>query len=54
MDDDEHQCYHKKIDELKNIMKKHNVPLPNAYKEKGSSSLDSKRKGKALLTNTIS
>ena len=31
-------------------MKKHNVPLPNAYKEKGSSS-DSKGKGKALMEN---
>ena len=50
---DEHQCYHKKIDELKNIMK-HNVPFPNSYKEKGSASLDSKRKGKALLTHTVS
>ena len=37
-----------------NIMKKHNVPLPNAYKEKGSSSSDSKGKGHDLLINTIS
>ena len=35
-------------------MKKHNVSLPNSYKEKGSSSLDSKRKGQSLLTHTIS
>ena len=35
---EEHECYHKKIDELASIMKKHNVPLPNAYKDKGSSS----------------
>ena len=47
---EEHECYHKKIDELTNVMKKHNVPLPNAYKEKGSS-LDSKGKGQALMAN---
>ena len=35
-------------------MKNCNVPFPNTYKEKGSSSLDSKRKGKVLLTNNIS
>ena len=31
---EEHKCYNKKIDELTIIMKKHNVPLPNSYKEK--------------------
>ena len=41
---EEHECYHKKIDELTSIMEKHNVPLPNSYKDKGSSS-DSKGKG---------
>ena len=51
---DEHECYHKKIDELTNIIKKHNVPLPNAYKEKGSSSSDSKGKGQALMENSSS
>jgi len=35
-------------------MKKHNVPLPNAHKEKGSSSLDSNSKGKALLKHIVS
>ena len=30
---EEHECYHKNIDELMTIMKKHNVPLPNTYKE---------------------
>ena len=54
MGHDEHQCLYKQIDELKNIMKKHNVPLPKAYMERGSSSLDSKGKGHALLTNTVS
>ena len=34
-------------------MKKHNVPLPNTYKDKGSSS-DSKGKGKALMANSNS
>ena len=34
MGHEEHECYHKKIDELTNIMKKYNVPLPKAYKEK--------------------
>ena len=34
-------------------MKKHNVPLPNAYKDKGSSS-DSKGKGQALMANSNS
>ena len=48
-----HECYHKNIDELTNIMQKHNVPLPNAYKEKGSSS-DSKGKGQALMENSSS
>ena len=43
----------KKIDELMNIMKKHNVPFPNTYKDKGSSS-DSKGKGKALMENSNS
>ena len=47
---EEHECYLKKIDELTNIMKKHNVPLPNAYKDKESSS-DSKGKGQALMAN---
>ena len=50
---EEHECYNKKIDELMNIMKKHNVPLPNAYKEKGSS-LDSMDKWKALMENSSS
>ena len=43
----------KKIDELTNIMKKHNVPLPNAYKDKGSSS-DSKGQGQELMENSSS
>ena len=43
---EEHECYLKKIDELTHIMKKHNDPLPNAYK--GSSS-DSQAKGQALM-----
>ena len=51
---EEHECYHKNIGKLMNIMKKHNVPLPNAYKEKGSSSLDSKSKGQALMENSSS
>ena len=34
-------------------MKKHNVPLPNAYKEKGSSS-KLKGKGQALMENSTS
>lgn len=51
---EEHECYHKKIHELMSIMKKHNVPLPNAYKEKGSSSSYSKGKGKALMANSNS
>ena len=34
-------------------MKKHNVPLPNAYKDKGSS-LDSKGNGQALMANSNS
>ena len=50
---DENECYHKNIDELTNILKKHNVPLPNAYKDKGSS-LDSKGKGKELMENSNS
>ena len=50
---EEHECYHKKIDELTNTMKKHNVPLSNAYKEKGSS-LDSKGKGQELMENSSS
>ena len=50
---EEHECYHKKIDELTNIMKKHNIPLPNAYKEKGPSSY-SKGKMQALMTNSNS
>ena len=53
LDHEEHECYHKKIDELTNIMKKQNVPLPNTYKEKGSS-LDSKGKGQALMENSNS
>ena len=53
MDHEEHECYHKNIDELTAIMKKHNVPLPNAYKEKESSS-DSKGKGQALMENSSS
>ena len=32
-------------------MKKHNVPLPNDYKEKGSLSSDLKGKGQALMEN---
>ena len=51
---EEHECYLKKIDELTNIMKKHNVPLPNAYREKGSSSSDLKGKGQALMANSSS
>ena len=47
---EEHECYLKKIDELTNIIEKHNVPLPNA---KGSS-LDSKGKGQALMANSNS
>ena len=47
---EEHECYLKNINELTNIMNKHNVPLPNAYKDKGSS-LDSKGKGQALMAN---
>ena len=35
---EEHECYLKKIDELTHIMKQRNVPFPNAYKDKGSSS----------------
>ena len=35
-------------------MKKHNVPVPNAYKDKGTPSSYSKGKWHALLTNTIS
>ena len=53
LDHEEHACYHKKIDELTSIMKKHNVRLPNSYKEKGSSS-DSKGKGQALMENSNS
>ena len=34
-------------------MKKHNVPLPNAYKEKGNSS-NSKGKGQVLMENSNS
>ena len=34
-------------------MKKHNVPLPKAYKDKGSSS-DSKGKGQALMAKSNS
>ena len=34
-------------------MKKHNVPIPNSYKEKGSSS-DSKGKGQELMENSNS
>ena len=49
---EEHECYHKKIDDLMNIIKKHDVPLPNTYE--GSSSLDSKGKGKALMENSNS
>ena len=44
---EEHECYLKKIDELTHIMKQHNVPLPNAYK-------DSKGKGQALMANSHS
>ena len=51
---EEHECYHKKIDELTAIMKKRNVSLPNAYNEKGSSSLDSKSKEKELMENLSS
>ena len=36
------------------IIKKYNVPLPNAYKEKWSSSSDSKGKGQALMENSSS
>ena len=50
---EEHECYLKKIDELTHLMKKHNVPLPNAYKDNGSSS-DSKGKGQALMANSHS
>ena len=50
---EEHECYLKKIDELTHIMKKHNVPLPNAYKDKGLSS-NSKGKGRALMANSHS
>ena len=53
MGHEEHECYLKKIDELTNIMKKHNVPLANAYKDKGSSSY-SKGKGKAFMANANS
>ena len=53
MGHEEHECYLKKIDELTHIMKQHNVSLPNAYKDKGSSS-DSKGKGQALLANSHS
>ena len=53
MGHEEHECYLKKIDELTNIIKKDNVPLPNAYKDKGSSS-DSKGKGHALMANSNS
>ena len=53
MGHEEHDCYHKKIDELTNIMKKHNFPLPNTYKDKGSSS-DSKGKGQALMASSHS
>ena len=36
---------------MTDIMKRNNVPLPNAYKDKGSS-LDSKGKGQALMENS--
>ena len=35
-------------------MTKQNVPVPNAYKEKGSPSSDSKGKGQALMSNSSS
>ena len=41
---EEHACYLKKLDELTHITKEHNIPLPNAYKDKGSTS-NSKGKG---------
>ena len=53
MGHEEHECYLKKIDELTNIIKKHNVPFPNAYKDKGYF-LDSKGKGKTLMANSNS
>ena len=52
MGHEENECYHKKI-ESTNIMKKHNVILPNAYKDKGSSS-NSKGKGQTLMENSNS
>lgn len=43
---DEHHFYLKKIDELKYLLKKNSVKLPDAYKEKDSTS---KEKGKSCL-----
>ena len=39
------------MDELLNIMRKHKIDVPNAYKDKGSSTT-SKGKGKALVAST--
>ena len=47
---EEHYCKDKQIDELLNIMRKHKIDVPNAYKDKGSSST-SKGKGQALVAS---
>ena len=48
---DEHECKDKQIDELINLMRKHKIDVPNAYKDKGSSTT-SKGKGQALVATT--
>jgi hypothetical protein len=48
---DEHECKDKQIDELVNLMRKHKVDVPNAYKDKGSSTT-SKGKGQAFIAST--
>ena len=47
---EEHYCKDKQIDELLNIMRKNKIDVPNAYKDKGSSST-SKGKGQALVAS---
>ena len=49
---DEHHCKTKRIDELKNLLRKRKINVPNASKDSNPST--SKGKGKALMENTSS
>ena len=50
---EERACYLKRLDELTHIMQENNIPLPDAYKDKGSTS-NSKGKGQAFMAKSHS